>query len=295
MAARSHRAARLTLALAAASATLAASPPPALAGTANCHQGATEGCGAHSDGSGYTGVIAIPGLPGGGGSGSSGGGGGCTDCEWLFVPACLPNGPMPGADAMCAGAVMACVERGGGIMMRVYFRQGGGSWQSRGNVCIGGPNTVVTVADVAPRAGQHYREQMRPGAARIAMQPSVQQVVNARGYFMAGGVDAMTRTFGGGGFEMTITATPTYVWDFGDGTTVETQSRGGPYPTGDVTHTYTSAATRTVTLTTRWHAEFTVASPLGTFGPFEIGGPPVAPSSSLQVVVREARATGVTR
>jgi hypothetical protein len=244
-------------------------------------------CGAESNGSGYNGVIAIPGLSGGNG-GSSGGGGGCVGCEWTFVPACLPNGPED--DAMCASAAMACENRGGGILMRVYRRENGGPWQSQGNACVGGASPVVTVADVRADAGQAYREQMRPPAATISTQPSGRSVVNMPTYFMAGGAGPMTRSFGPAGIRMTITATPTYVWDFGDGVTYETSSKGGPHPTGDVRHTYRTPGTRTVTLTTRWTAEFTVVTALGTFGPFDIGGPPVAPSDTQDVSVHEARA-----
>ena len=289
MAAHAARAARLTVSLLAACATLAATP----ASAAGCDPNVSfESCGGvTSDGGSYNGVIAIPGLRGDGGGGSGGGGGGCVDCEWTFVPACLPNGPEPGADAMCPAAATACENRGGGILMRVYVRQGGGAWQSRGTVCIGGGNpNVVTVDDVRADAGAAYRERMRPPAATISTQPRTTQVVNIPTYFTATGAQTMTSTFGPPEVRMTITATPAYVWDFGDGTTLETVSPGGPYPDGDVRHTYTSAARRTVTLTTRWRAEFTVATALGTFGPFEIGGPAVAPSTSRVVEVREARA-----
>ena len=245
-------------------------------------------CGVESDGGSYDGVIAIPGLRGGGEG--SGGGGGCLDCEWTFVPACLPNGPDPGADAMCATAATACADKGGGILMRVYMRQGDGPWQTRGTVCTGGSRQVVTVADVREDAGRVFRERMRPPAATITTQPRTTQVVNIPTYFTANGARPMTSTFGPPEVRMTITATPAYVWDFGDGATLETVSAGGPYPDGDVRHTYTSAARRTVTLATRWSAEFTVVTALGTFGPFAADGAPVAPSTSRVVDVREARA-----
>jgi hypothetical protein len=270
---------------------------PATAST-TCGPGeALESCGgAGSDGSTYTGVIAIPGLHGKGGSHGSASGGGCTDCEWLIVPACPSNGPQPGMDAMCTGAATSCVSRGEeGILMRAFMRHADGAWQMMGTYCTGAAGAVVTVADVAPQAGQAYREQMRPGAATFGFEPDAGQVVNIPTFFTASGAEPMSASFGPDAVRMTITATPAYVWDFGDGATLETQSRGGPAPDGDVTHTYTSAATRHVTLTTRWSAEFTVVTAMGTFGPFAIGGPPVAPSTSREVVVREARADLVSR
>jgi hypothetical protein len=95
---------------------------------------------------------------------------------------------------------------------------------------------------------------------------------------------------------MTITATPMYVWDFGDGSApFETTSVGGSYPDGDVTHLYRSDGRRTVTLTTRWSATFTVTTVLGTFGPWDVPGQPIAPSTSRTIPVREARAVLVGR
>jgi len=302
VAARAHRAARLTGRLAFALLLLVASllgrghASYAEAGPCDLTKSLEKCGGAGSDGTAYTGVIAIPGLSGSGGSAGGTSGGGCTDCEWVVVPACLPNGPRPGQDAMCAGAATSCAARGEeGILMRAYMRHEGGAWQMMGTFCTGGGDAVVTVADVLPLAGQEYRERMRPGAAAFGFEPDGGQVVNIPTFFTASGTGPMTATFGPDAVRMTITATPAYVWDFGDGATLETRSPGGPAPDGDVTHTYTSAATRHVTLTTRWSAEFTVVTAMGTFGPFAIGGPPVAPSTARDVVVREAPAELVSR
>lgn len=50
-----------------------------------------------------------------------------------------------------------------------------------------------------------------------------------------------------------------HVYDFGDGSSHgPTPSLGGPYPTGDVTHTYSSAATLTPTATTTITADYRV-------------------------------------
>jgi hypothetical protein len=250
-----------------------------------------EGCGgATGDGTSYNTVVAIPGLSGGpGGSGGGGSsGGGCAGCDWYVTPACPINGPPPNAaDVMCSGAAMACPQ--GGIRMRVFVRRPGESWTVAGTYCTGNGNGVVTVADVAADAGALYRDRMTPGAATIGVTPPPDRVlVNALTYFGANGAEPMRGTFGPDALTVTIAAVPTYVWDFGDGTTLETTSPGGP--AGDVTHTYRAPGATTVRLTTRWHAEFTVTSALGTFGPYDVGGTPVAPSSTRAVDVHEARA-----
>jgi hypothetical protein len=290
MAARTHRAAGLTLAAFAAATTFAV--PNAAAATACAPGTALESCGgATSNGSSYNGVVAVPGLSGTpGGSAGGGGGGGCAGCEWTFVPACLPNGPANGADAMCASAALACENRGGGILMRIYRRENGGPWEHLGTTCVGGASPVVTVEDVRAMAGAAYRAQMHPPAATIGSEPATYSLVNVPTYFAANGAGPMTQTFGPDAIRMTITATPTWAWAFGDGATLETSSPGGPYPTGDVTHTYRTRGARTVTLTTRWSAQFTVVTALGSFGPFDVGGPQIAPSSSRAMQVYEGRA-----
>ena len=45
---------------------------------------------------------------------------------------------------------------------------------------------------------------------------------------------------------------PSFVWNFGDGTTMTTSSVGGPYPDATITHTYKSAGIYTISLTTSW-------------------------------------------
>ena len=45
---------------------------------------------------------------------------------------------------------------------------------------------------------------------------------------------------------------PSFVWSFGDGTTLTTSSVGGPYPDATITHTYRSAGIYTITLATSW-------------------------------------------
>ena len=53
--------------------------------------------------------------------------------------------------------------------------------------------------------------------------------------------------------EVVFDAWATYRVDWGDGTVTEHQSPGGAYPDGDITHTYTDAIDRTVTVTPVWN------------------------------------------
>lgn len=251
-------------------------------------------CGAESTGRGtYQGIVIVPGLHTGDGAGHGNGASGCADCEWSLVPACSVNSPENGADALCGAAVSICRSRGDdGIFYWVFVRRPGEGWHQVGTACIGASNPVVTLADLRADAAQRYRDEVRPNAATIDPQPANGPwVVNLAAYFAASGAQTTTKTFGPDGARMTITATPTYVWDFGDGSPpYETTDVGGPYPDGSVHHVYRTDGTRTVTLTTRWAATFTVTTAFGTYGPWDVPGAPIAPTSTRTIQVREGRA-----
>ena len=54
------------------------------------------------------------------------------------------------------------------------------------------------------------------------------------------------------GIPVSVFLTPTYMWDFGDGTTLSTVDRGAPYPNGQIFHTYKTNGTYTASLTVSW-------------------------------------------
>ncbi len=54
------------------------------------------------------------------------------------------------------------------------------------------------------------------------------------------------------GADITVRATPRYEISWGDGAITRTRSQGGPYPSGDLTHTYTEVGTVTVEVDAYW-------------------------------------------
>jgi len=90
------------------------------------------------------------------------------------------------------------------------------------------------------------------------------------------------------GDDITITATSTYVVHWDDpshpGDTV-TASQGGPWPDGDVTHTYTDVAPeRDITVTQRWTATWTAGGQSGTLTQLQ------TQSAPLRIEVRQLQA-----
>ncbi len=54
------------------------------------------------------------------------------------------------------------------------------------------------------------------------------------------------------GVGVNVLMNPSFVWNFGDGTTFSTSSAGGPYPDSTITHTYKSPGIYTVNLSISW-------------------------------------------
>ena len=54
------------------------------------------------------------------------------------------------------------------------------------------------------------------------------------------------------GIGVNVLMKPSYVWNFGDGSTFSTTNVGGPYPNSTITHTYKSAGNYTVNLAISW-------------------------------------------
>lgn len=88
------------------------------------------------------------------------------------------------------------------------------------------------------------------------------------------------------GDDVTITASSDYVVDWGDDTaTTTTRSQGGPWPDGDVTHTYTDAApSRPITVTQRWTATWHAGNTTGILTRLETRAEP------LELEVRQLQA-----
>ena len=54
------------------------------------------------------------------------------------------------------------------------------------------------------------------------------------------------------GVPITVYLSPTYLWDFGDGTSLSTASRGAPYPNQSITHVYKNSGTFNSHLQISW-------------------------------------------
>jgi hypothetical protein len=253
-----------------------------------CQEGQIDcihGGGNQDDGSIVTGGVI---WPHGGGLTVPGGGGGssCDGCEWKLVVACMFNGPDNPDDVLCAVAAMSCAARGeDGILYRVYFRPGPDAvWQMLGSRCIGPDDRPIPIADIQ----QGVRDQVvnyLPDADP-SFQPAAGGIVNLPTIFAAGEDGSFeTPTFPVLGLPVKVTATARWVWTFDDGVTKSFTVPGGPYPDDSVSWTYATPGGRSVSVTTYWDGQFTVAGQ----GPYDVPGPAITKTAGpVAVPVREA-------
>lgn len=169
--------------------------------------------------------------------------------EYKWVPACLSN--YPGVtEEQCANAYNCAEPRALQWTLwahRVEDNQGqptpDASWQPVLTECrlttppdIPTPRPQVTDALV-------LQEVRRLGLPRLSLrvQPADETLVNFETIFSAE-PPPWAHTVQLLDYRVDVEAEPTtYVWQFGDGTSVSTQTPGAPYPAKDITHLYSDA------------------------------------------------------
>ncbi len=198
--------------------------------------------------------------------------------EYAYTPACMFNGPPDSNgqfanDGSCLAATdhpeCAAAEFAMLTYRRLVVNAAGrpvtGDWDRRGITCFG-PEEEWTREELRQIAqnllGEYLEEHASQGEIRV--QPEGGSLVNLP-------VVAHTRELPDIGFAITqpfpgrLDASASYEWNFGEG---ETQTGPGiPYtedisplrnPECYIAHPYTTAGTKTITLTTAWQATFTV-------------------------------------
>lgn len=147
---------------------------------------------------------------------------------------------------------------------------------------VGGPDSCPAqepVFDPAAEAAVFWAG-LDPPAATARIRPG-RALTGLRGYLELAGPPAMSATTATPLGPLTVTATPTYVVDWGDGSApTRTASRGVPWPggTGEITHVYAHAGAVTVRVTTIWSATWRFGGRTGDL-------PAVAAASTLDLPV----------
>jgi hypothetical protein len=180
----------------------------------------------------------------------------CRDCAWKMTPACIP-----GADNYCDALIRSCP----GLIdhVRTWFRPSGGDWVETGLICLTSSQiTTVSVADQF--IAQEFTRYIPDLAPRCWPESGV---VTQLPYLCTSGQRSGIHQWSHdlAGFGVTVRATPTWVWSFGN-SPLMTAAPGGPYPDTSVSHVFTRRGIHEFPITAVWQGEFMVDG----LGPFEI-------------------------
>ncbi|MEO8329679.1 MAG: PKD domain-containing protein [Candidatus Nanopelagicales bacterium] len=211
----------------------------------------------------------------------------CEDCRWALLPMCRGDGQGhggAGGGVQCGPAATSCPP---GEFRRIVLllRPDAADWEEVGLVCIRGSGPV-TVDDVARRLHDVVIEDVP--AQHPSAQPRGGTLVQLPAIFDSGQPRSLgRREFDLVGFSIALQGRASWVWTFGDGASITTTEPGGGWPDDSVAHTYPTAGSYPITVTTEWKAWFTVDG----LGPFEVAGDPVVQvSPPFTMPVQEARA-----
>ncbi len=174
-------------------------------------------------------------------------------------------------DSNCSAAIATCSQgEQTGVRIRVYRRDASpGStenWQQIGDTCRTATDPVPGQADLLAAIEREFSRTPLITPRATTQPPDGATLVNLPTYFQLTFPDS-TGSFGPGQIRaLTLLGTPvelriraSHTYDFGDGTRHgPTTSPGGPYPTGDVTHTYQKSGKVTPSAMTTYAADYRV-------------------------------------
>ncbi len=94
--------------------------------------------------------------------------------------------------------------------------------------------------------------------AGIAYSPSFQPLIKVPVFFWCDVPPIVTKKIAIVGEVVEVSLKPTFLWHYGDGVIYLTHKAGGPYPDGEIQHSYSKPGHYLVELITKWDGEFTV-------------------------------------
>jgi hypothetical protein len=202
----------------------------------------------------------------------------CDGCVWTLEPAC--QSPVA-TGVVCPGALRACPPPQ--LRLALLLQRPGETVATRvGTFCLA-PGVPLQPAALVP--GVHDRFVRLVPALRPSFQPEGFGIVNLPVVLAAGQPAGIGRpVFSLAGHRITLTASASWLWRYGDGAQLTTSRPGGPWPDEDVAHAYDRDGRYVVTVTTTWMGQFWVDGA----GPYVVDGPPVTQSAQIVVPVRSA-------
>jgi len=116
------------------------------------------------------------------------------------------------------------------------------------------PKKSAPVAVAATSLSDRISKSLPTGG--ISYQPNYQPLINVPVYFWNDMPALFRSKVDLIGEVIDVTMRPSFTWSFGDGAFKSTTDPGGPYPSGQITHTYTRPGIYPVVLVTTWGGTF---------------------------------------
>ena len=200
----------------------------------------------------------------------------CLGCTWRYTIYC-----MQGANTPCKHAVTSCPR--GSLLYRVWFGRTPNTVAVVGSVCWGS-TTPVTRRQVEGRVEDYvvrYIPALQPG-----YDPPGGSLTSVPVIFWSGQPTSFKPPgFSLSGHFVSITASPTWRWSWGDGSAAWKSVAGAQYPSKQITHQYRTPGRYKVGVTAAWQARYTVSG----VGTFDVSGEVLRQSKTLDVPISSAR------
>lgn len=205
----------------------------------------------------------------------------CLGCTWRYTIYC-----MQGANTPCMHAVVSCPR--GSLLYRVGFGRTPDTVVSIGSVCWGSSQPLTRkVAEAKVRDYVvRYVPRLKPG-----YEPPGGTLTSIPVIFWTGQPTTLRPPkFSIAGQDVSITATPTWRWNWGDGAATWKSVPGAKFPSRQLTHQYRVPGIYDATVTAVWAAKYSIAG----VGTFEVSGEVIRQSKDLRIPVKSARTVLVT-
>lgn len=200
----------------------------------------------------------------------------CLGCTWRYTIYC-----MQGANTPCRHAVVSCPR--GSLLYRVGFGRTPNTVVSIGSVCWGSSQPLTRKR--AEAKVSDYVVRYVPGLAP-GYEPPGGTLTSIPVIFWTGQPTSLRPPkFSIAGQEVSITATPTWRWSWGDGATTWKSVPGAKFPSRQLTHQYRVPGIYEATVTAVWAAKYAIAG----VGTFEVSGEVIRQSKDLRIPVKSAR------
>lgn len=178
-----------------------------------------------------------------------------VDYEYFFDQEGTGVGAEPGYEDDGCWGIRAVPAGQGGTYAEAVAQQ---SAQGENGVLWGNCEVEETIDPEFLATTYWYRAVEPPPPTPLQVRPG-RALTGLPAYLEIGGEVPASASFDTPIGTLTFTMTPRYVVSWGDGATVQTESQGGPHPTGDIVHTYTEDGGVTITVEAYWRATWSLA------------------------------------